>query len=128
MLSVHLKLASTDITAWDIWFDNFNWPEVYHPGYRYCSSADIEKKNLKIHHRDRPSYTVTGMDAKVFCLPVLTYSGFDDRLSDSYLLLNRVRTEDGEERYKRFGLIVLNRKAHEEFPFEDWPVTRFTFV
>lgn len=127
MLYVHLKLASTDITAWTVHFDNFDRPESDPLGYRYSRYANPDEEDT--FYRDRLSCTVTGIDAKVFCLPVLEYRGIDNLIFDCYLLLNQVKTENvGAEKYKRFGLITITRKADEDFPFIDWPITRFTFI
>jgi hypothetical protein len=45
------------------------------------------------------------------------------------LLLSKVRIrEDGDEEYKRFGLMYISRKVGQGFQFEDWPIKRFTFI
>jgi hypothetical protein len=127
MLSVHLRLASTGITVETINFDNFQCPEIYLPGYDYGWRPIDDFKGA---YRERPSYTVTGTDYQVMCLPVMEFKGsFGSDSTDCYLLLNEVRTEDnGQEVYRRIGIITVDRKPGERFPFEDWPTTRFTFI
>jgi len=85
---------------------------------------------FKKAYRERPSYTVSGMDNQVMCLPFMEFKrSFSGDPTDCYLLINKVRIEDnGQEVYRRFSMIAVCRKLGERFPFEDWPVTRFTFV
>jgi hypothetical protein len=127
-MCVHLRLASTRVTDACIYLDNLTFPETYLPGYHYAPLTD----ECRTACRDRASYTVTVTDNQVMCLPFMEFeNSFASSLEECYfwLVLNKVRTEDnGQEVYRRVGMFTLTRMSGEQFPFEDWPVTRLTFI
>lgn len=124
----YLRLASTGIPAYDVSLDNFQDPETYVHGYRY--EADLPHNWEKTTFRDRPSYIITGMDNEAMCLPLMEFkASYPDLVVDHYLLINKIKTQDnGQDVYRRLGIFTLRREGSKQFPYEDWPVTRFTFI
>ncbi|KAK0713228.1 hypothetical protein B0T26DRAFT_677589 [Lasiosphaeria miniovina] len=129
-VDTHLKIGPTDVTAWSIDLENSTRSTAYISEFSYLSLSEAEKEMPFI---DRPSSTVSPEDPRVFRLPVSSFNTSSrynrSRRRDFDLLLHEVEAGcGGEQKYKRVGLAQVDRAAREAFPFEDWPMIRFTSV